>query len=285
MKRLRAKKGLAAVSTTVLAGLLLTLVAACGSGTPAPSSTLSAGTTSSIAAGSRQELLVAVASSMKEAFTSIGRAFDEANNTMTTFTFDASGTLQKQIEAGAPVDVFVSAAMTQVSNLLKENLVVSSSVKTFAGNELVLAVPADSKLGITSFQDLARDDIKKVATGDPMTAPHGKAAVEILTSLGILDKVEPKLIYSKNASQTLTYVEQGEVDAAIMFATDAKLGGTKVKVVATSDPGWHGRIQYVTAIVSESKSKALGQAFVDFISRPEAQTILQNNGFLPAPPS
>jgi molybdate transport system substrate-binding protein len=283
MKCCVAKKSLAAILAAVLVGLVLTLVAACGPGTSAPSTTAPAGTTSSVATGASQQLLIACASSMKEAFTAIGKAFDDANNSKTTFTFDASGTLQKQIEAGAPVDVFVSAAMAQVDNLLKASLVDSSSIRTFASNELVLAVPASSKLGITSFADLVRDDVKKITTGDPATAPHGKAAVEILTSLGILDKVQPKLIYAKNASQTLTYVEQGEVDAAIMFATDAKLGGDKVKVVATSDPGWHSKIQYVMAIVSDSKSKTLGQAFVDFLSGPEARQILQNDGFLPAP--
>ena len=250
-----------------------------GVSTTASPSTTAAPTTSAVV----QPLLVSAASSLKAAFNEIGKAFDQANNAKTTFNFDASGTLQKQIEGGAPVDVFASAAPTQVNNLLKESLVDQASVKVFASNEIVLVVPAGSKLGITSFQDLAKANVKKIATGDPAVAPHGKAAIEILTKLNLLTDVKPKLIYAANASQTLDYVTRGEVDAAILFATDAKAGGDKVQVVATSDPSWHSPIAYVMAVVSASKVKTLGQAFVDYVAGSDGQAILAKHGFLSPP--
>ena len=269
--------------------MLLALVA-CGSAVSCSSTTEGRATTTvpatitarTTTAGVRT-LTVSAASSLKGAFTEMGKTFDQRNNAKTTFNFDASGALQKQIEGGAPIDVFASAALTQVETLLKENLVDSASVKVFASNEIVLVVPADSALGITSFQDLTKDGVKKVTTGDPAVAPHGKAAIEILSKLDLLTSVKSKLIYAANASQTLDYVTRGEVDAGIMFATDAKAAGDKVKVVATSDPSWHSQIAYVAALVSSSKTTSLGQAFVDFLTSPDGQSILHKYGFLSPP--
>ena len=92
--------------------------------------------------------------------------------------------------------------------------------------------------------------------------------------------VQPKLIYSRSAPQTLTYVVQGEVDAGIMFTTDAVNGGEDVKVVEISDPSWHSEIAYVTAVVSASEARTLGQAFIDFVTGPEGRAILERYGFL-----
>ena len=222
---------------------------------------------------------MATAASLKEAFTEIGAAFDQVHGTDTTFTFDASGVLQKQIEAGAPVDVFVSAAPTQVNALLEKSMVDETSIVTFASNEMVLAVPADSALDIAGFDDLAKDEVERVTTADPQTAPQGQMALEILETLDLRAAVEPKLVYAKNASQTLAYVRQGEVDAGIMFATDAASAADSVRVVQTSDPSWHGEIAYVMALVSASEAKTLGQQFVDFVGAPEGQAILQKYGF------
>ncbi len=276
------------VVSVALVFLLMTFAAACGSDSTATTDDTSVSgsdTTGNQAGGETQTLLVATASSLKEAFTEIAQAFDQTHASETTLTFDSSGALQKQIEAGAPADVFASAAMLQVDNLLQKGLVDESSITTFASNELVLAAPADSKLGISSFEDLAKPEVEKITTGDPTNAPHGKAAVEILTTLGLIDQVQPKLIYAKNASQTLTYVVQGEVDAGIMFATDATLGGDKVKVVATSEPGWHSELAYVLAIVTASENKTLAQEFVDFVTGSDARPILEKYGYmLPAAP-
>jgi molybdate transport system substrate-binding protein len=264
------------VASCVAAALVLGVmaVAACGSDS-ATSTTL----------GEPQPLLVAGASSLKAAFTEIGEAFDKANNAETTFTFDASGTLQTQIEGGAPVDVFASAAWKQVDNLLQKKLVDEASTVVFASNEVVLAVPAESALAIASIEDLVTDEVKLVATTDPETSPLGMAAVEVLSTLGILDAVQSKLIYAKNVSQALTYVEEGEVDAGMMFATDAIAGGEKVKVVATSDPSWHSEIAFVVTTVSASEAKTLAQSFIDFVCGPEGQAILSKYGFLSPPAS
>jgi molybdate transport system substrate-binding protein len=239
--------------------------------------------TTATTTGEPQELTVSAASSLKAAFTDIGAAFDKANNCTTTFNFDASGTLQKQIEAGAPVDVFASAGQKQVKALIEGALMDEASVKVFASNEIVIVVPADSTLKITTFEDLAKAEVKKVAYGDPAAAPHGVAAEEILNKLGIFDQVKPKVIYAANVSAALEYVTSGEVDAGIIFATEAKSAGDKVKIVATSDPSWHSKISYPLGVVSAAKNKTLAQAFVDYVAGAEGQAVLQGYGFLAAP--
>jgi molybdate transport system substrate-binding protein len=306
MPRRLSRPPYAIVAAAILLVLLLASLAACGSSSttttsasptttpggadsttaapaPADSTTASAESTTtsdtgeSLAGGA---LTISAASSLKDAFTEIGKAFDEANGSKTTFNFDASGTLQKQIEAGAPVDVFAAAAPTQMNNLLAEGLVDQASVKDFASNDIVIAIPARSTLQIASFEDLTKPEVIKVAYGDPAAAPHGAYAEEVLSTLGILDQVKPKVIYTKNASQTLTYVSSGEVDAGIMFATDAAAGGESVKVVATADPGWHSQIVYPIGVVSDTKAKSLAQAFVDFVAGKDGQSILHKYGFV-----
>jgi molybdate transport system substrate-binding protein len=230
-----------------------------------------------------QALTVSAASSLKAAFTEIGKAFDAANNSKTTFNFDASGTLQKQIEGGAPVDVFASAAPKQVNALVDKKLADASTVKIFAGNEIVLVVPANSTLGLTSFNDLTKAEVKKITYGDPKVAPHGVAAEEILNKIGLFNDVKPKVIYAGNVAQALQYVSSGEVDAGIMFKTEALSAGDKVKIVATADQSWYTTIAYPIVLVSDSKSKTLGQAFIDYVAGSDGQATLKKYGFLPAP--
>ena len=160
--------------------------------TQSPTTAAGPGTTAAEPAattlGDPQELTVSAASSLKAAFTEVGAAFDKARNAKTTFNFDASGTLQKQIESGAPVDVFAAAAMKQVKALVEGKFIDQAAVRVFASNEIVVALPADSTLGVASFEDLTKADVKKVAYGDPAAAPHGLYAEEAMTTLGIFDQ-------------------------------------------------------------------------------------------------
>ena len=276
MRRAYVPRSLVILLVTGLLVALALAVSACGS-------SASDETTTSAPAAEAGTLTVSAASSLKAAFTEIGKAFDAANNCTTTFNFDASGTLEKQIEGGAPVDVFASAAMKQVTALTDAKLTDPALVRVFARNEIVLVVPADSKLSIATFEDLANADVEKITYGDPKLAPHGVAAEEILTKLGIIDKVKSKVIYGSNVAQALQYVTCGEVDAGILFATEAKTTGDKVNIVATSDPSWHSQIAYPIALVSGSNAAALGQAFIDFVTGSEGQAVLAKYGFLPAP--
>jgi molybdate transport system substrate-binding protein len=263
----------------VVAALMLGLLG-CGS----------SGSTSTTAAASAttakpQTLTVSAASSLKDAFTEIGKAFDAANNCKTTFNFDASGTLEKQIEGGAPVDVFASAAMKQVTALTGKQLADASSVKKFAANQMVLVVPANSTLGLTGFQGLTKAGVGKITYGDPKVAPQGVAAEQILTKLGILSTLKSKIVHAENASQAVTYVISGNVDAGIIYASEAKAAGDKLKVIATADQSWYTKVVYPAVLISASNEKDLGQKFIDYLVSSDGQAILAKYGFLPAPTS
>jgi molybdate transport system substrate-binding protein len=277
--------GSSSTSTTAAPGTGSTATTAASSTTAAPTTTAAApsttaASTESTAAGARA-LTVSAASSLKAALTEIGKAFDAANNCKTTFNFDASGTLQKQIEGGAPVDVFASAATKQVKALTDANLADAASVKVFASNKIVLIVPANSTLNITGFQDLTKADVKKIGYGDPAVAPHGVAAEQILKKLGIFDQVKPKVVYAQNVSQALTYVTSGEVEAGIVFITEALTAGDEARIVATADPSQYSAIAYPICLVSDSKVKTLGQAFIDYVTGSDGQAVLAKYGFLP----
>jgi molybdate transport system substrate-binding protein len=295
--------GRRSASALILAVLLVLLTAAlvaCGSestettdasdaatgGTSAQTNAVTTGeagnsTTAGESQGEPQELLVSAAAGLKNAFTEIGTEFDKANNAKTVLNFAAAGTLQRQIEGGASADVFASADPKQMNALLDGDLVDAASVKTFASNDIVLVVPADSTLGIAGFEDLAKADVKKVATGNPDVMPLGAATLKILPALNIEDSVKPKLIYAETVNQTLQYVSSGEVEAGLLWTSEALAGGDKVKTVATADPDWYGgRPKFVIGTVSASQVKALDQAFIDFVLGPQGQAILEKHGFL-----
>lgn len=280
MQRLSGRRHFAVLLAIGLAGSLMLGVLGCGS-----SGATSTTAASAITTGKSQTLTVSAAASLKDAFTEIGKAFDAANNCKTTFNFDASGTLEKQIEGGAPVDVFASAAMKQVTALTGKQLADASSVKKFAANQMVLVVPANSTLGLTGFQGLTKAGVGKITYGDPKVAPQGVAAEQILTKLGILSTLKSKIVHAENASQAVTYVISGNVDAGIIYASEAKAAGDKLKVIATADQSWYTKVVYPAVLISASNEKDLGQKFIDYLVSSDGQAILAKYGFLPAPTS
>jgi molybdate transport system substrate-binding protein len=194
--------------------------------------------------------------------------------------YGASGTLQIQIEQGAPVDIFFSAAPKQMDALDSKGLLLEGTRKDLLRNEVVLIVPKDSSLGITSFQDLTRADVKQVALGEPTVVPAGQYAKEVLTHMGIYDAVNSKAVLGKDVRQVLTYVETGNVDAGIVYATDA-LSSSKVKVVAQAPPDSHAPVIYPVAVIKASKNPAAARAFVAFLAGAQARAVFQKYGFTP----
>ena len=228
-------------------------------------------------------LAVAASGGLRLPLADIGVAFDAVHGTQTSFNFDASGVIRSQIEAGASIDVFASADPAYLETLVQKGLVDASTVKAFAGNEVVLVVPADSTLGVDGFADLADASVRRITYGDPATTSVGVIAERILGDLGLLEEVRPKVIYSATVMQSLAYVTEAEVDAGLVFATEAALASDKATVVATADTGWHEPITHVVGVVDSGGDKALALAFIDFLMTPEAQAILQKYGFSPAP--
>ena len=201
---------------------------------------------------SKTDLTVSAAISLKDALDEVRQLYTAANlNVSIATNYGASGTLQVQIEQGAPVDVFFSAAPKQMDALDAKGLLLEGTRKDLLRNEVVLIVPKDSSSGISSFQDLTRADVKRLALGEPTTVPAGQYAKEVLTNLGIYDVVNSKAVLAKDVRQVLTYVETGNADAGIVYATDAQ-SSPKVRVVARASEKSHSPAIYPVAAIKSS---------------------------------
>ncbi|HEY2994192.1 MAG TPA: molybdate ABC transporter substrate-binding protein [Methylomirabilota bacterium] len=232
-----------------------------------------------------QEMTISAAISMKDAVEALGKRFAQGRPGLTLrYNFGSSGELQKQIEAGAPVDVFVSAAQRQMDELERRGLVVAASRRVFARNVLVAIKPADSTVDLTKPADLLHARVQKIVIGNPRTVPVGQYTEESLRALGLWDRLQPKLVFAENVRQALDYVARGEVDAGFVYATDATARRERVKEAFRPPEDTYRPVTYPVAVVKDSKLAALAQAFVDLLVGPEGRAVLGRLGFLPPPP-
>jgi molybdate transport system substrate-binding protein len=238
------------------------------------------GITSS-AYGQTPSIVVGAAISLKESFNELGDLYQRRTGTKVTFTFGASGELEKQIEAGAPVDVFASAAEKEMDELQAKNLIDRATRADFARNSLVLVVPRDSALNLKSFSDLVKPAVTKIAIGNPKTVPAGQYAQQLLRNEQIWPKIDSRLILAENVRQVLDYVARGEVDAGIVYATDVQVAQGKVLVAAQGADADYGPILYPLAVIQVSANANAAKGFVDLVSSPEGIGILKKHGFKP----
>jgi molybdate transport system substrate-binding protein len=224
-------------------------------------------------------LNVSAAVSLTDALKEINAVYIQLKPYITiTPNFASSGTLQVQIENGAPCDVFISAAATQMDNLQKEGLLADNSRRDLLMNKVVLVAPGDSTLGLSSFSDLALEKVKKIAIGDPKSVPAGTYAQQAFDLLGITAQVQPKYVMGADVRAVLSYVESGNVDAGIVYSTDA-LTSSKVKVVASAPEAINAKIVYPAAALKAGKNIEAAKSYIDFLAGPQAKTIFEKYGF------
>jgi molybdate transport system substrate-binding protein len=229
-----------------------------------------------------QELTLSVAISMKDVVEELGRGLMTARpGVMLRYNFGSSGELQKQIEAGAPVDLFVSAAPRQMDELEKKGLIVAATRRIFARNALTVIKPSDSRIDIVKPADLLDARVTKVVVGNPRTVPAGQYAEECLRTLGLWDRLQPKLVFSENVRQALDYVARGEVDAGFVYTTDAVTRGRQVREALRPPEDTYRPVLYPVAVVAGARHPAIAQAFVDLLTSPDGRTVLGRFGFLP----
>nr|WP_042351690.1 molybdate ABC transporter substrate-binding protein [Bacillus massiliigorillae] len=225
------------------------------------------------------ELTVSAAASLNDALTDIQKKYKEKHPEVTLkFNFGASGALQQQISQGAPVDLFISAAEDKFNKLVDDGMIDKKESVNLVENELVLVVPKNSKLNIKSFEDLATVNIDKMALGTPESVPAGLYGKETLQALKVWDKVESKLVYGKDVRQVLSYVETGNVEAGIVYKTDALISD-KISIVATAGSDTHTPIIYPLGIVKDTKHHEEAKAFYDYLQSDDAKKILEEYGF------
>ena len=230
------------------------------------------------------EVNLAAAASLKECMNEIIRQYQQANPEVKIVpNYEASGKLQMQIEHGAPADLFISANQDKMNLLEKKGLLQPGTRCDLLENRVVLIVPADSKLRLVSFQDLATDKLKEksIAIGDPKVVPAGRYAAEVFKSLKIADAVMPKTVFAQNVRAVLTFVAQGEVEAGVVYETDAKLMANKVRVVAQAPAGSHSPVVYPAAVIAAGAARAEGEKFLTYLKTPPAAAVFQKYGFRP----
>ena len=252
--------------TTALVTLLLTI------GLPSLIS-------SPIFAQPNTNLIISAAASLKEALEEIKPLYQQSKtNVKINYNFGSSGALQQQIEQGAPADIFISAAKKQVDALEQKGLLVAGTRNIIAKNKLVLVVPKNA-VGITSFYNLKDAKVKKIAIGEPRTVPAGQYGQQVLEKLKIWSEIKSKLVFANNVRQVLASVETGNVDAGLVYITDAKISD-KVKVVVTADEKYHSPIIYPLAVIKGSKNVDTAKEFSQFLSSNQAKAVFRKYGFI-----
>lgn len=227
-------------------------------------------------------LLVSGASSLTEVLPELVQTFHKTHaGVHVRMNFGSSGSLQRQIEQGAPVDVFLSASKTQMDALQKNGLIQSKTRVSFASNEIVLVARKDHKTAKT-WADLKRANVSHIAISDPQSVPSGQYARQTLEKLGLWKAVERKLVLGENVRQTLAYVEQGGVDAGVVFATDLRIA-PDLRLLARAPRNSHTDVVYTAAAVKSSREPADAATFARFLNSRAAQAVLKRFGFTAAP--
>jgi len=226
------------------------------------------------------EINVSAAASLKDALADIQKEYQAKNpNSKLVYNFGASGALQKQIEQGAPTDVFISAAPKQMNELEAKNLMNKDTRKNLVENKLVVVVPKETKLNITKFEDLTQDGVQKIALGETATVPAGQYAQEVLQKLGLWDKLKDRVVFAKDVRSVLAYTETGNVEAGIVYKTDA-ISSDKVKVAAVAPEGSHQPIVYPIAVATGTKQQKAAEAFVEYLFSADGKAIFEKYGFV-----
>lgn len=222
---------------------------------------------------------MSAAASLRDAFQEIGKQYEARYGRRVSFNFGASGALQKQIEAAAPVDVFASAGAQQMDALAAKELIDRQTRRDFARNELVVVSPQGDASSVNSFAGLDAAAVRRIAVGNPRTVPAGQYAEQVFNKLGLAEKLRPKLILAEDVRQVLDYVARGETDAGVVYRTDAQAASGSVRIAAAAPENSHDPIQYPIAVIRESHNAEAARAFVELVTGAEGQAVLRRHGF------
>jgi molybdate transport system substrate-binding protein len=237
----------------------LVLLAGCGGGRPG---------------SGESRLMISAAASLRDAATTIARDFQARHpHARPQLNFASSGSLRRQIEHGAPVDVFLAASPDDVDALVRSGSVASADRRVFAKNRLVL-VGAQ----VRALSDLGSAAVRRVGIGNPRSVPAGRYARAWLSAEGLWDAVQPKLVLGEDVRQVTGYVGRGEVDAALVYATDARVAGLDPVVVAAEQVP---EILYEAALVRSPGRRRNAGRFLEYLLSEPARRVLHDAGFLP----
>lgn len=222
------------------------------------------------------ELTVAAASDLTPAFEELGREFQASSKIKVIFVFGSTGMLTRQIENGAPMDLFAAANVSYIDQLDQKGFILSDSKAIYGRGRITLWTPNDSNLRFQGIKDLARPEVTRIAIANPDHAPYGLAARQALESAGIWEAVKPKLVYGDNIRQTLQYAQTGNVDIAIVALSLSVQSRGRWSLIPEE---LHQPIDQGLGILKSSKKVDAARAFSAFVTGPQGQAILQKYGF------
>ena len=216
-----------------------------------------------------------IAASLKDVINELGDNFSRQNADVKFLkNYGASGALAKQIENGAPADIFISANWEWMEYLQSRKLMSVLNIGTFAYNTLVFVGTADKK--VSGLQDLSQ--LEKIAIGSPKSVPAGEYAMEALKKAGMENQLEKKLVMAKDVRECLMYAERGEVDGAFVYKTDA-LQAKQVKILFEVPKNLYPRVTYPMGLTTAGSKKKGAEAFYGYLKGEEAKAALAKYGF------
>ncbi len=222
-------------------------------------------------------ILVAAAADLMPAFEEIGREYQKTTGTKVTFSFGSTGTLAKQIENGAPMDLFAAANIEFIEGLQKKGLIIPDTKALYARGRITLWTHAESKLQIAKLDDLTRPEVQRVGIANPEHAPYGTAAREAMQTLGIWDQVKDKMVFAENVRMALQYADTGNTDASIV-ALSLSLQSKGHWVLLPEE--LHKPLDQALAVIKDTKNEHEARRFAVFINGSQGRPIMRKYGFI-----
>ena len=257
--------------TTILLGcILLAVIGIAGCGTAKPD----------LKSENNIELNVSAAVSLKDALEEIKKEYEKKHpHVKIIYNLGASGSLQRQIEQGAPADLFISAAPKQMDELERKHLISKGSRINLVENQLVLVTPKTSAFVLKDFSDIQQAAVKKIALGETAVVPAGQYAQQALASMGLWETAKEKAVYAKDVRTVLTYVETGNVEAGFVYKTDAA-ASEKVQIAAIAPAGSHAPIVSPMGMMEGAKNHKAAEAFALYLTGAEGKAVFEKYGFV-----
>jgi molybdate transport system substrate-binding protein len=230
-------------------------------------------------AGIAASVTVFAAASLTDSLAKIAAQYEREIHDKIVFNFAGSSLLARQIEEGAPADIFFSADEAQMDRLQNKRLIRAETRQSRLSNLLVIIVAADSSLAIATPRDLTKASVVRIALADPQAVPAGVYAREFLTKENLWNVIEPKVVPTANVRGALAAVESGDVEAAIVYKTDAAIS-KKVKIAFEVPRADGPKISYPMAVLKDAPEPAAAKRFLQYLNAPAAGKIFAEFGFI-----
>lgn len=224
----------------------------------------------------QSEIVVAAAANLTDAFAELGKQFTTRTGIRVVYSFGATADLAKQIENGAPFDVFAAADVEHIDELDDKKLLSHGTKALYARGRLVLWFPTNARV-LHRIEDITGTDVARIALAKPDVAPYGRATIEALRALNIWDEVEPKIVYGQNVAQAKQFAATGNADAA--FVPLALVMKEPAARIIEVDERLHQPINQALGIMQVSSKQKAARAFTDFVLGAEGQAIMQRYGY------